>query len=628
MSTSHFTTSTNPLCWSSDCSEIEQVSFVNSYVNMLINNSVSYLTNETAAVNDVIPAKMYTAFICDVISYSECGVLLNFLSAKPITLVTFDVPQKQDHLPMTVHYLCTILNNIHHVQHIPFLIVLVGLHNGLRCDFLDDCKRLILQHVSDKSYRRLLADEPSSAVIFYQFGCCGVDCALKELIVDKVLKNCDMHLTSDHSDVLQRISETGVVAMTKKELKSVYKGGRSLKKLCEDGVVCYFNDCPSLQDVVFTSPQWLNNIITLLTNPPEASDSIECSNGVLTDKLVRDLLAQFTGGASTVINLSEAVMSLLVHFDLAVPQNNSDTGSSVLVPSLITSSCPPAILNTDTVFLFTIAGGNITKICSHQFLVRVLKWSLKECHQILRYSHLVQCIKQKYVYIFVCLLHFKGSHACRGQTTDLLHVLSAHKEGCSLILCVYILSVYSDGALLQMMITGHCYQLISHTANDVTLHLSQPHPPMSAEFVQQLTDKHLQLVQLLQLWWRELCGDKAVSGLMCPQSEHQPRLLDYKPSPLNDDKRVSPPVEKSVNEQLSSLSSQPHPPNDQPHLLDDQPHPPDDEPHPQCSEQLVRLSEYTVMLMRLGEHHCGGDHFVCYLLTCRSKEGEGLRCAR
>ena len=187
-------------------------------------------------------------------------------------------------------------------------------------------------------------------------------------------------------------------------------------------------------------------------------------------------------------------------------------------------------------------------------------------------------------------------------------MLFAHKEGHNSILCVYMLSVYSDGALLQMMVTGHCYQLISHTPNDFTLHLSQPHPPMSAEFMQQLTDKHLQLIQLLQLWWREICGDKAVSGLMCPLSEHQPRLLDYKPSPLNDDKRVSPPAEKSVNEQLSSLSSQPHPPNDQPHLLDDQPHPPDDEPHPQCSEQLVRLSEYTVMLMRLGEHHCSGDH--------------------
>jgi len=326
---------------------------------------------------------VYTAFICDIIDYSECDVLLKFLSANPVTVVTFDVPRQQEELPTTTFLLCTTLDNIDHAQSTPPMVVLVGIHDGISCEMLDQCRDELLCSISDKPYRRLLADNPSNAVIFYQCGSHTEDFPLKELIVDCVMKHHSISLSSNRGDMLQKVRDTGVVAMTQREFKS-YKGSCSLKQLSEDGVLCYFSDCPSLQDVVFTSPQWLNNIMTLLTNlsiMKGACHTIDSCNGLLTDQLVDELLAQYSDSVG--VNLTDAIMSLLIHVDLAVPQS-TPAGGGVLVPSLITSSCPPATLNTDSVFLFTLAEGNVARISFYQLLVKLLKWSLNEDHQLLR----------------------------------------------------------------------------------------------------------------------------------------------------------------------------------------------------------------------------------------------------
>ena len=378
----HFTNCSYPSCWSCDRDEVELVSFVNSYISVLVNNAVSFLTKEKTCCN-VSPATIYTAFICDIIGYSEYDVLLKFLSANPITVVTFDVPHQQEELPTTTYHLCMTLDNIDHAQNTPPMVVLVGIHDRISCNMLDQCRDDLLCSINDKPYRKLLADQPSNAVIFYQCGSHTEDCPLKELIVDCVMKHHSISLSFDRGNMLQKVRDTGVVAMTRKEFKS-YKGSHSLKQLSEDGVVCYFSDCPSLQDVVFTSPQWLNNIIALLTNlsiVKGASHTIDSSNGLLTYQLVDELLAQYSDSVS--VNLTDAMMSLLIHVDLAVPQSTPADGA-MLVPSLITSSCPPATLNTDSVFLFTVAEGNIARISSYQLLVKLLKWSLNKGHQLLR----------------------------------------------------------------------------------------------------------------------------------------------------------------------------------------------------------------------------------------------------
>ena len=69
--------------------------FVSCYVNSLIDNAVSILSNGT--VDNVITDNisrltnhtMFTAFISNMIGYSE---LVRFPLAKPVTIVTFDVP--------------------------------------------------------------------------------------------------------------------------------------------------------------------------------------------------------------------------------------------------------------------------------------------------------------------------------------------------------------------------------------------------------------------------------------------------------------------------------------------------------------------------------------------------------
>ena len=84
------------------------VLFVSCYVNSLIDNAVNILSNGTVdkvTITDNISRlsnhTMFTAFIWNMIGYSECRALMRFLSAKPVTIVTFDVPQQQEELSLT-----------------------------------------------------------------------------------------------------------------------------------------------------------------------------------------------------------------------------------------------------------------------------------------------------------------------------------------------------------------------------------------------------------------------------------------------------------------------------------------------------------------------------------------------
>ena len=118
-------------------------------------------------------------------------------------------------------------------------------------------------------------------------------------------------------------------------------------------------------------------------------------------------------------------------------------------------------------------------------------------------------------------------------------------------------SVTATGAVLQMMNTDHCYYLKVSTSSDVMLHLLQPHPPMSPEAIQLSVDHQIHLVKALQQWWKEECGNKVISGVLCPICKDQP-----------------------------------HPLEDQPHLLD----------HLQCKGQPVSLSEHTKLIMNSSEY--------------------------
>ena len=84
--------------WSSEYYEVkqQQQQFVSCYVNSLIDNAVSILSNGTVdkvTITDNISRltnhTMFTAFIWNMIGYSECRALMRFLSAKPVTIVTF-----------------------------------------------------------------------------------------------------------------------------------------------------------------------------------------------------------------------------------------------------------------------------------------------------------------------------------------------------------------------------------------------------------------------------------------------------------------------------------------------------------------------------------------------------------
>ena len=188
--TSHFISNSSQ--WTSDYHEVNFMLFFSCYVNSLIDNAVSILTSGT--VNEVTTDNIsrlsdhtiFTAFIWNMIGYSE---FVRFPLAKPVTIVTFDVPQWQEELPLTTSELCRVMENIESYSNREYgsslLVIMLGIHNGINSTILDQCRNNILDCINGKSYRSLLATNPKHAVMF--FDCqCEDSCEVKQLIVDKV----------------------------------------------------------------------------------------------------------------------------------------------------------------------------------------------------------------------------------------------------------------------------------------------------------------------------------------------------------------------------------------------------------------------------------------------------------
>ena len=94
---------------------------------------------------------------------------------------------------------------------------------------------------------------------------------------------------SPHSE--QYVSDNAIVVMNKKQFTStITLSKRSVEQLSADGVVCHFDQCPSLQEVIFTSLHWLNNIILSLTSPAAVACAtirgLDSSNGVIVNNNV------------------------------------------------------------------------------------------------------------------------------------------------------------------------------------------------------------------------------------------------------------------------------------------------------------------------------------------------------
>ena len=68
---------------------------------------------------------------------------------------------------------------------------------------------------------------------------------------------------------------------------------------------------PSLQEVIFTSPHWLNNMIMLLTSPVGWATirlPVDSSNGVISVQLFDQLLQSYN---TSTVKLTQVMMSLL-----------------------------------------------------------------------------------------------------------------------------------------------------------------------------------------------------------------------------------------------------------------------------------------------------------------------------
>ena len=230
---------------------------------------------------------------------------------------------------------------------------------------------------------------------------------MKQLIVDRVVEyhhGCSSHLLSpDHCNMLQYVSDNGVVIMNKIQFTSNI-ANRPVERLSADGVVCHFDQCPSLQDVIFTSPHWLNNIITSLTSPVGCATIRGVDDGVITKQLLDQMLHVHntaTTTTTTTLKLTEVMMSLLVHLNLAVPLSSNINSEAVLVsndkatralliPSLIISNSSTVTslptLFTDTTILFTTTTGVLVRrsYSATQLLVKLLTWGLSNGHHLLR----------------------------------------------------------------------------------------------------------------------------------------------------------------------------------------------------------------------------------------------------
>ena len=438
--------------WSSEYYEMnsKQQQFVSCYVNSLIDNAVSILSNGTVdkvTITDNISTltnhNMFNAFIWNMIGYSECRALMRFLSAKPVTIVTFDVPQQLgEQLSLTTsEELCRVLENIDsNVEHgSPLIVIMIGIHNGVNSTILDQCRNNILDYINDKSYRhyrQLLAVNPKHAVMF--FDCqCEDSCEVKQLIIDRVEEyHCagsTQLLSTDHCNMLQYVSDNAIVVMNKKQFSCTVlpQSKRSIEQLLADGVVCHFDRCPpSLQEVIFTSPHWLNNMIMLLTSPVgwatiRVSVDSSCCNGVISVQLLDQLLQSYN---TSTVKLTQVMMSLLVHLNLAVPLSSdviteailvsSDEATALLVPSLI-SSDSSVVTSTATLtdhtaiilFTTTTTATGLVSYSTTQLLVKLLTWGFTNGHHLIRLVLVCVCVCVC-VCVSVCLSVCVCVYAC------------------------------------------------------------------------------------------------------------------------------------------------------------------------------------------------------------------------
>ena len=422
--TSQFSVS-NSSQWSSEYYEVNQqlVLFVSCYVNSLIDNAVNILSNGTVdkvTITDNIsrPSNhtMFTAFIWNMIGYSEYRALMRFLSAKPVTIVTFDVPHQQELSLTTSEELCRVIENIESNEEYgsPLIVIMIGIHNSVNSTILDQCRNNILDCINAKSYshrRQLLAVNPKHAVMF--FDCQHEDsCEVKQLIVDRVKEyhgaGSIQSLNTDHCNMLQYVSDNAIVVMNKKQFTStvVTRPKKSVEELSTDGVVCHFDQCPSLQEVIFTSPHWLNNMVVLLTSPVGWATirGVDCSNGVISVQLLDQLFQSYN---TSTVKLTQVMMSLLVHLNLAVPLSSnviteallvsSDKATALLVPSLMSSDSSlvtsTAILTDHTVILFTTTtAAGLVSYSATQLLVNLLMWGFSKGHHVIRSVLLYVCM--------------------------------------------------------------------------------------------------------------------------------------------------------------------------------------------------------------------------------------------
>ena len=314
---------------------------------------------------------------------------------------------------MTTSEVCRVMENIESYSNeecgSTLTVILLGIHNSVNSTILDQCRNNILDCINGKSYRLLLAGNPKHAIMF--FNCqCEDSCEVKQLIVDRV-EECQRHssstqlLSTDHCTMLQYVSDNAVVVMSKKEFTStITLSNRSVEKLSADGVVRHFDQCPLLQEVVFTSPHWLNDIIMSLTSPVgrTAIRPVHCSNGVISEQLLDQM---FQSHNTTTVKLTVVVMSLLVHLNLAVPLSSdviteailvsSDEATALLVPSLMSSDSSavtsPATL-TDAIILFTTSTGGLVRYSTTQLLVKLLSWGLSKGHHLIRLVSFNVCV--------------------------------------------------------------------------------------------------------------------------------------------------------------------------------------------------------------------------------------------
>ena len=432
--------------WSSEYYEIKQQQFVSCYVNSLIDNAVSILSNGTVdkvTITDNISTltnhNMFTAFIWNMIGYSECRALMRFLSAKPVTIVTFDVPQQLgEQLSLaTSEELRRVLENIDsNVEHgSPLIVIMIGIHNGVNSTILDQCRNNILDYINAKSYRhyrQLLAVNPKQAVMFFDYQC-EDSCEVKQLIIDRVEEyHCagsTQLLSTDHCNMLQYVSDKAIVVMNKKQFSCTVlpQSKRSIEQLSADGVVCHFDRCPpSLQEVIFTSPHWLNNMIMLLTSPVGWATirvSVDsCCNGVISVQLLDLLLQSYN---TSTVKLTQVMMSLLVHLNLAVPLSSdviteailvsSDEATALLVPSLISSdssvvTSTATLIDHTAIILFTTTttATGLVSYSTTQLLVKLLTWGFSKGHHLIRsvFVSVSVCVFIECVCVFVrvCIL--------------------------------------------------------------------------------------------------------------------------------------------------------------------------------------------------------------------------------